>query len=295
MAFDIIQLSLYICKGTTRSARHISWSSALTADTKPKQSLVGIELVRLLAYEGDRIFTTDRARELAPRVGLKDAYVAESLYHLRRNNWIVSLRRGLYALSATVPGVAAAHEFEIAMALVDPAAISHWSALHHHGLTEQVPRHVFVLTTKGTWIPRSRENKRRSPSGSYEVGDTTYRFVQVKRDRFFGAEKVWVGDARVSVTDLERTLLDGLSMPQYCGDFSEVLHAFQLAKDRLETRRITDYATKLGVTTAKRLGWVLEAQGVGESKLRTLASLPIKGYRKLDPSGLEEGLATADG
>ena len=43
----------------------------MIASTKPKQSLVGIELVRLLSYEGDRIFTTDRARELSPRVGLK--------------------------------------------------------------------------------------------------------------------------------------------------------------------------------------------------------------------------------
>ena len=49
-------------------------------------------------------------------------------WHLRRNGWIVSLRRGLYALASTVPGVTPAHEFEIAMALVEPAAISHWSA-----------------------------------------------------------------------------------------------------------------------------------------------------------------------
>ena len=261
----------------------------MVASTRPKQSLVGIELVRLLAYEGNRIFTTDRARELAPRVGLKDAYLGESLYHLRRNNWIVSLRRGLYALSPTVPGVPAAHEFEIAMALVDPAAISHWSAFHYHGLTEQVPRHVFGITTKGTWIPRSRERKQRQPSGSYEVGDTTYRFVQVNHDRFFGIERSWVGDARVSVTDLERTLLDGLSMPQYCGDFAEVLHAFGIALPRLDTRRMTDYALRLGVTTAKRLGCVLEAHGVGKSKLRALAELPIKGYRKLDPTGPRRG------
>jgi hypothetical protein len=31
------------------------------------------------------------------------------------------------------------HEFEIAMALVQPAAISHWSALNYHTLTEQTP------------------------------------------------------------------------------------------------------------------------------------------------------------
>ena len=261
----------------------------MTASSRPKQSLVGIELVRLLAYEGDRVFTMRRARELAPRVGLNDNYVAESLYHLRRNNWIVSLRRGLYALSSTVPGVAAAHEFEIAMALVEPAAISHWSALHHHGLTEQVPRHVFVLTTKGTWIPRSKDSRPGQPSGSYAVGDTTFRFVQVTKDRFFGTERVWVGDARVSVTDLERTLLDGLSMPQHCGDFTEVMHAFRLATDRLDAGRIAGYATRMGVTTAKRLGWVLEDQGVASSRLEGLAALPIKGYRKLDPTGPRTG------
>ena len=50
----------------------------MAVSTKPKQSLVGIELVRLLGYEGDRIFTTERARELAPRVGLKNSYCRPS-------------------------------------------------------------------------------------------------------------------------------------------------------------------------------------------------------------------------
>ena len=247
-------------------------------------------MVRLLAYEGDRIFTTDRARELAPRVGLKDAYLAEALYHLRKNNWIVSLRRGLYALSPTVPGVVAAHEFEVAMALVDPATISHWSALHYHGLTEQIPRDVFVLTTTDAWIPRPRKDEPGSrPRAGFPVGDTRYRFIQVKSDRFFGGEKVWIGEARVSITDLERTLLDGLSMPQQCGGFAEVLHALRVGMDRLNTERIIEYAIRLGVTTAKRLGWALESLGVPRSELEELVGLPIRGYRKLDPTGPRRG------
>ena len=261
----------------------------MTASTKPKQSLVGIELVRLLAYEGDRIFTTDRARELAPSVGLKDAYLSEALYHLRKNNWIVSLRRGLYALSPTVPGVAAAHEFEVAMALVEPAMISHWSALHYHGLTDQIPRDVFVVTTTDAWIPRPRKDRAGRSGGSFQVGDTTYRFIQVKPDRFFGGEKVWVGEARVSITGLERTLLDGLSMPQHCGGFAEALHALRIGIDQLNTERITEYAIRLGVTTAKRLGWALESLGVPRSNLEELAALPINGYRKLDPAGPRKG------
>ena len=261
----------------------------MSAEQNLKKSQVGIELVRLLAAEGDRVFSTDRARELGPQVGLKDAYLWEALYHLRRNGWIVSLRRGLYALSSTVPGVTPAHEFEIAMALAHPAAISHWSALHHHGLTEQVPRKVFVLTTTEVSVPRRRGAKAKLGRDGFSVGDTTYQFVQVKPERYFGTDKVWIGEARVTITDPERTLLDGLSMPQYCGDFAEVLHAFEVRGTDLNIQRIIEYALKLDAATAKRLGWVLEHQGVDPSKLERPAALPIKGYRKLDPTGPRKG------
>ena len=260
----------------------------MSPNAKPKQSLTGIELVRLLAYEGDRIFTTERARELAPQVGLKDTYLAESLYHLRRNGWIVALRRGLYTLASAVPGVAAAHEFEIAMALTQPAAISHWSALNHHGLTEQTPQQVFVLTTTETSVPRMRGSGSR-PSGGYLAGDTVYRFVQVKPERFFGTEQVWIGDARVRITNLERTLLDGLCRPRLCGDFREVVHAFQTGLARLDIERIASYALRLDKATVKRLGWLLEYFGHQGSVIDRFAAEEVKGYRKLDPSGPDSG------
>jgi predicted transcriptional regulator of viral defense system len=261
----------------------------MNAGRNLKRSLVGIELIRLLAAEGDRVFSTERARAFGPRVGLKDAYLWEALYHLRRNGWIVGLRRGLYALSATVPGVTPAREFEIAMALVDPAAISHWSALHYHGLTEQAPRRVFVLTTTNASVPRTRGARAGQDKRGVLAGQMTYQFVQVRPERFFGMQKVWVGEARITVTDPERTLLDGLSMPQYCGDFAEVLHAFEVRGLDLDLPRIIEYALRLDAATVKRLGWVLEHQGVDPAKLEQLATLPIKGYRKLDPTSPRKG------
>jgi predicted transcriptional regulator of viral defense system len=260
----------------------------INASQKPKRSVVGVELVRLLASEGHRIFSTERARELSSQVGLKNSYLTEALYHLRRNGWIVSLRRGLHAISSSVPGVAPTHEFEIAMALISPAAISHWSALHHHGLTEQAPRSVFVSTTK-TFVPRLRGAKAKKARSGYPVGDVIYQFIQVKPARFFGTEKVWIGEARVTMTDPERTLLDGLSMPQYCGDFAEVLHAFDVRRPYLDLDRIIAYAVRLGESAAKRLGWVLEKQGIDSERLRTLQQVPIKGYRRLDPAGPRKG------
>jgi predicted transcriptional regulator of viral defense system len=264
------------------------------AGRKQKRSDLGVELVRALSSEGLRIFSTGQAREYSSRVGLKDSYLIEALYHLRQNRWIVALRRGLYAISPTVPGVAPTHEFEIAMALVDPAAISHWSAMHYHGLTEQVPRKVIVLTTAGATIPRRRSNKDQKANNGYRVGGSTYQFVQVRPERFFGTEKVWLGEARVTITDAERTLLDGLSMPQYCGDFAEVLHAFEVRGRDLDFEKILDYALRLGDATVKRLGWVLANRGFTSGRLKRLAQVPIKGIRKLDPTGPLKGPVNRD-
>ncbi len=252
----------------------------------------GVELVRKLSAEGLCVFTAETARKVAPSVGLSDGYVRQALHYLARDGWIVRLKKGLYALSGSVPGTTPLHEFEIAMVLVQPAVISHWSAMSYHGLTDQVPRRVFVLTTARS-VPRRRGAKPEGAEAGYLVGETSYQFVQVKPERFFGIEQVWVNESRISITDPERTLLDGLMAPQHCGDFAEVLHAFELRASKLDVERIIQYALKLDAATAKRLGWLLERQGVAPERLAALQQQPIKGYRVLDPTGLRHGACDA--
>jgi len=249
----------------------------------------GIELLRALAAEGERIFSTSRARELGPAAGLSSAYVRQALHYLHQAGWIIRLKKGLYALGSAVPGVMPVHEYEIAMTLVEPAAISHWSAMSYHSLTDQIPRTVFVLTTSEASLPRAANGAHGKGRGLRTIAGTNYRFVRVKPERFFGTTRVWIAESRVTVTNVERTLVDGLNMPQYCGDFSEVLHAFEVRGQDIDVVRIIDYALRLGAATAKRLGWVLESQGVPESKLEGLAALPVTSYRTLDPSGPRKG------
>jgi len=246
---------------------------------------LGINLVRKLAGEGMRVFTAAQARAFAHEVGLSENYFRQALHHLVNSGWLIRLRKGLYTLSSAVPGISAAHEFEIAMAFVNPAAISHWSALNYHGLTEQAPRKVFVLTTRGSGIPRTKEQD----GSELPIGGIYYKFIQVEPRRYFGTEKVWVSDAKITITDPERTLIDGLMMPQYCGDFAEVLHAFRVIGSSLDLNKIINYVLKLDAACAKRLGWVLEGRGFPLSGLRPLLDLAIKGYRPLDPTGPRKG------
>ncbi len=248
----------------------------------PSRLTPALRLVQKLAAEGFRIFTTEDVREIAPEVGLSMGYVVQALHHLVRTGWLVRLRKGLYTLSSAVPGISPAHEFEVAMALVDPAAISHFSAMHHYELTEQIPHHVFVTTTSGQSVPRGA-------GAGYRVGDTTYQFIRIRPERFFGTETVWVDDSRVTFTDMARTLIDGLVMPQYCGGIAEVMHGFQEARDRLPLDQMIDYALRLDHATAKRLGWVLEQTGFERSALTALQQVKVTGYTKLDASGSREG------
>ena len=148
----------------------------------------------------------------------------------------------------------------------------------------------FVLTTTDAWVPRPRkERERRGPEAASSSGIQRTGSSRSSPTASSAERRLWVGEARVPMSDLERTLLDCLSMPRHCGGIGEALYAFQVAMPRLNIERITEYAIRLGVTTAKRLGWALEAQGVHPFELEELAALPIKGYRKLDPTGPRKG------
>ena len=239
----------------------------------------GMELLRRLAEDGKRIITLDDARSYSAAAGISQSYLRQAFHYLEQGGWVRRLRPGLYAISPPLIN-APIHEFEVAMYLVKDAAISHWSAMSYHALTDQIPRTVFVLTSDAV-----AAKQRGSPSEPYQVWGIRYVFVQVKPDRFFGTQQEWFGESRVLITDLERTLLDGLTRPAYCGGFAEVATAFESSIDRIDIDKIIAYALKLDVATVRRLGWMLEKSGIDSTKLEPLLkSSHGEGYRPLDPT-----------
>lgn len=251
-------------------------------------SNAGIELIRKLAENGSYIFTSSVARETAVSMGISLTYIRQVLHHLERAGWVIRLKNGLYSLSGVIPGVSPLHEFQIAMALAQPAAICLWSALNYHGMTEQIPNRVFVLTTTHL-IPRLRGKKAVHSQQGYPVGGIIYQFVQIKSEYFFGIEDIWLNDSKIKITDKERTCLDCLMFPEYAGGFYEVLFIFERNISKLDIEKMIQYALKLDAVTIKRLGWILEQQGIELSILKPLQRSPIKGYRLLDKTGLHKG------
>jgi predicted transcriptional regulator of viral defense system len=267
-------------------------------DTTPAYSRrSGVQLLDALLARGQRIFTSADAAAAAAALGVPAATVPRVLHELAESGWVRHARRGLYLIDETHRGGPAPHPFAVATALVQPSAISHWSALAHHGLTEQVPRAVTASTTKDVVTPAMRAGAAgdAGPGGSstgartstWEVGGLQIRYVRVRPEHFWGLDEVWVDEfSRVSITDRERTLLDGFVAPEVFGSLQEVVGALEEHLAEVDVARLVEYALRYGKgATIKRLGYVLEQLGVVSDLIRPLLDAPVKGYRLLDPQG----------
>jgi predicted transcriptional regulator of viral defense system len=251
-----------------------------------------LRLLRALAEEGKLVFSTAEARDVAPRAGVPQGYVRFLLARMVHNGLLTRLRRGLYAASEIAPGQAGVHPFVIATRLVTPSAISHWSALSYHGLTDQVPRVVTAFTPKKVVTPSMRgshgKGRRRH---AWEVAGIRYEYVSVKSEHFFGIEEIWIDEqSRVPITDRERTVLETFISPGVFGGIGEAFSIAHNHVDNLDASKLVRYARQYGtISVAKRLGWALEQAGTRESILQPLLKMRATRYHALDPSRPRRG------
>jgi predicted transcriptional regulator of viral defense system len=245
--------------------------------------LAGVQLIKALAEKGCRIFTTKDALIVGQSLGLKKAYINLALFYLKKNNWIDFIKNGLYSLSPIFLSETPVHEYEIAMHLAKSIYVSHFSAFHYHGLTDQLPKEIYTTVQTNSTFPRSSQHKK------FSVFGIPYHFSQVKKEHFFGFKSAWIGPVRIHISDLERTLLDGLIKPQFCGGIQEVLNAYKNHINRVNVKALLDYGSILDASVAKRLGWILEKINPDQD-LSILKEIPFKGFIKLDISAPKEGI-----
>ncbi|HKV42522.1 MAG TPA: type IV toxin-antitoxin system AbiEi family antitoxin domain-containing protein, partial [Blastocatellia bacterium] len=226
---------------------------------------LGLRFLREQATVGQFIFTTREARPVAARLGISESYLRKLLHQLAAGGWLMRLRDGLYAGTGSLSGAAEIHPFAIANRLVTPSAVGHWSAMSHHGLAEQIPRVVTSFTPMRFMTPSMR-TKTKQTDGSkqaWQVEAVRYEYVIVKPEFFFGIEEVWVDQRfRISITDKERTMLEGFASPRVFGGMGEVLGILGEHLNEFDMKKLVAYALRYGKgSVIKRLGWAMERAG----------------------------------
>lgn len=156
--------------------------------------------------------------------------------------------------------------------------LSYGSAFDLHQMVTQPQLIVYVSSPR---MMRSRT-----------IQGTEFRFVRCKTEDLFGITEIWIDkNEKVRVSDLERTLLDGLKQPVYCGGFSEVAKGFSIKHQAIDPQKLIDYAIKLDVGAInRRLGYLMELYNIGSRiHWEFLQTTLTPTYQLLDPELPAEG------
>ena len=164
-------------------------------------------------------------------------------YRLKKNFKLFKIEKNKYTVYN--------NPFLIASRIIWPSYMSCWSALSFYKMTEQIPQTIQVITVK---------NKK-----PIKFLYTKIQFIKIKRENFFGFEKINYDNFEVFIADKEKTLIDCLLLKE--ASFSEIRDILNENIKILNVNRIIRYLKIINNSSlTKRLGFLLENLGYNAHK-----------------------------
>lgn len=178
--------------------------------------------------------------------------------------------------------------YSIVLSLATASYFTHFTAMYFHKLTEQVPKTIYLNVEQRPKAFKQREFQQYEIDAAFEKPVRVSKNVaSYKNHKICVLNGMYTGrlgitaiggpqNEEVSVTDIERTLIDITVRPVYSGGVCEVLKAYRMAKDRLSVDKLLATLKKLNhiYPYHQAVGFYLEKAGVyEESSIEQLRKL----------------------
>jgi len=197
---------------------------------------------------------------------LRPDYAKVRLFRLTSRGLVRKVLRNVYTVHSD--------PVLVASRMVWPSYISIWYAMSHHGLTDQVPHEIQVITTRATY--------RRA----LIFMGTRISFIRVRPGHFFGYEKTLRGGHEVFMATPEKAIIDAALLRRI--SMSELFDILKRNIDVINVTKMVGYMARCDNTAlSKRLGFMLDTLGhdahavlskdMYPSLVRLDASLPDRG------------------
>jgi len=244
---------------------------------------LGPQAAKLLAVLHERNGTVFRLADVRRITGLSPVSARSFARKLVDRGVAARLKPGLFVLVPFELGSEREYlgsPLIVAREIVNGAAyyLSHGTAMEIHGMMTQPQLVITVSTPK--------------PQRPVNTLGIDFRFVRCQSRHLFGLSDHWVTkQEKVRVSDPERTIIDGLKQPEYCGGLTEVAKGLWMRRHDLRIDKLVAYAERLGVgAVVRRLGFLLETYEMAERRdLERLRRGLTATYVRLDPTLAAEG------
>lgn len=229
-------------------------------------------------------FTIDNARKI---LGSGAAATKLVVSGLKQKGRIKQIERGKYLLipsRAGVEGYWAEESWVVVPYLIDEYYVGFWTAMDFWGMTEQILYTVFVAT------PKRKKNR------VLEFGNQRYEFVTLSTKKFFGFIEEKSGKTKFNISSKEKTIVDGLTHPQYCGGIPEVAKAMWNVRKEIDWNQVLEMAQQVEVNVVlKRLGYLSDIlqieNNISKSIIKKIKLYP---YQYLDPNTVKKKIESSN-
>lgn len=171
--------------------------------------------------------------------------------------------------------------FEIALTPFPKSYLSHYTAAFFHQLTNQVPKTIYITFEQSKKEAQSNRDElqqgnidhafsqEQRKTGSKAVYER-YTIV-VHNGMFTNLAGVYMQD-NLSITNIERTLIDLTVRPSYAGGVYEVLNAYEIAKNKISVNKLIGILNTLNFTYpyAQAIGFYLQRAGYNQKFIDAL-------------------------
>ncbi len=231
------------------------------------------KLLLTLAEKSTSVFTAKDAKEILQTTNSSAMNILMNLVRKRR---LQRIEKGKYLLIPDKAGVNrhwAEEPWAVVPHLVDEYYVGFWTAMNYWDMTEQIPYTVFVAT---------RKQKKKS---SLEFGDQKFQFITLAEKKFFGFVEEKTNKTKFNISTKEKTIVDGLMYPKYCGGITEVIKAMWNVRKNLNWTDVLELAEKVKVNVVlRRLGYFLSILEIEGDISKLIAdNLQRYPYHYLDP------------
>ena len=103
--------------------------------------------------------------------------------------------------------------------------------MNYWGMLTQPLMKIFVATPKRQIVPREMKGK--------------MIFVTVRENSIWAIIEEWIErKEKIIISDIEKTIIDCLILPHYCGGITEIAKGIWIIKEKINTMKLLDYIKK---------------------------------------------------